>query len=86
MWPLYEAGDYEGGARILREALERDPDPALYYNLACMEALLGQSEQAIEHLSRAVDEPRFRETASTDSDLDSIRDDPRFVELLSPRT
>jgi tetratricopeptide (TPR) repeat protein len=86
MWPLYEAGDYEGAAAVLRKALDHEPDAGLYYNLACVEALLGQTDQAIEHLSHVVDEPRFRETAMNDSDLDSLRDDPRFVELLSPRT
>jgi len=82
MWPLYEAGDYEGAAAVLREALAREPEPAIYYNLACMEALLGQTEEAIEHLGHAAEEPRFREAAATDSDLDSIRNDPRFASLL----
>ena len=82
MWPLYEAGDYEGAAAVLRKALEHEPDAGLYYNLACVEALLGQTDQAIEHLRHVVDEPRFRETAMKDSDLDSLRDDPRFATLL----
>jgi tetratricopeptide (TPR) repeat protein len=82
MWPLYEAGDYEGAAALLREALAREPEPGIYYNLACMEALLGQTDEAIEHLRHAADEPRFREAAATDSDLDSLRDDPRFASLL----
>jgi quercetin dioxygenase-like cupin family protein len=82
MWPLYEAGDYEGAAAVLRAALERQRDPGLYYNLACMEALLGRSDDALEHLRHVVEEPRFRETAMNDSDLDSLRDDPRFASLL----
>ena len=82
MWPLYEAGDYEAAAALLRDALEREPDPGLYYNLACMEALLGRSDNAIELLGHVAEQPRFRELAATDSDLDSLRDDPRFTSLL----
>jgi tetratricopeptide (TPR) repeat protein len=82
MWPLYEAGDYEGAAAVLRAALEQQPDPGLYYNLACMEALLGEKDDAIEHLREAAGIPRFQELAASDSDLDSLRDDPRFASLL----
>jgi len=82
MWPLYEAGDYEGAAAILRKALEREPDTGLYYNLACMEARLGHHDEAIEHLGHVVNEQRFRELAPNDPDLESLRDDPRFATLL----
>jgi quercetin dioxygenase-like cupin family protein len=86
MWPLYEAGDYEGAAALLRTALEDGPDPGLSYNLACMEARLGHADEAIEQLGLVVDEPRFRELAPSDPDLESIRDDLRFAELLTPRS
>jgi tetratricopeptide (TPR) repeat protein len=82
MWALYEAGDYEGAATILRAALEREPDPGVYYNLGCMEALRGNADGAFEALEHVRGEPRFRELAAGDSDLDSIRDDPRFTSLL----
>jgi tetratricopeptide (TPR) repeat protein len=87
MWPLYEAGKYEEAAAILRTALEKDPDDAgLHYNLACMEALMGHTDQAFEHLGHVVEEPRFVETAKDDSDLESLRDDPRFTELLTAKS
>jgi len=86
MWPLYEAGDYEGAIAVLKNALEREPEAGLYYNLACMEALAGKRDEAIEHLRHVVDEPRFRETAEKDSDLEPLRDDPRFIELLSSKS
>lgn len=83
MWPLYEAGDYEAASAILRSALESDPDDAgIHYNLACMEALMGRPDEAFEHLQHVANDPRFRETAASDSDLDSLRDDPRFATLL----
>ena len=81
MWPLDEAGDYEGARKILAEARERDPteDPGLLYNLACMESLSGHHDDAIGHLREAVEaEERFRELAQSDSDLDAIRERPDF--------
>jgi tetratricopeptide (TPR) repeat protein len=89
MWPLYEAGEYERAAALLQGALEQDPsDQGLLYNLACMEALAGRPEDAIEHLSEALTgaPERYLEMARADSDLASIRDDPRVAELLSPRS
>ena len=86
MWPLYEAGEYEAAAEVLRAGLEREPSPGIHYNLACMEALLGHPDDAFEHLRLALEEPRFKEAASSDSDLDSIRDDARVAKLLSTRS
>ena len=87
MFPLYEAGDYAGAAAVLRNALERDPDDAgLYFNLACMEALQGHADEALGALEHVRNEERFRELAASDSDLDSLRDDPRFAELLTPKS
>jgi len=89
IWPLYEAGDYDGAAALLQSALERDPDDqGMLYNLACMEALAGRTDDAVQHLTAALkDAPeRYLEMALNDSDLESIRDDPRVAELLSPRS
>jgi hypothetical protein len=55
---------------------------ATYYNLACFRALAGDPEGALEALERAadMDAEQVRKWAENDSDLDSIRDDPRFKE------
>ena len=83
MWPAYQAGDHEGAAAIVRAALERHPgNPAVLFNLACCESLLGQKEQALEHLGQAVGDDQYRTYARTDSDFDAIRDDPRFAALV----
>jgi len=82
MYPLYEAGDYAGAAALLREALERGPNPGIYYNIACMEALQGHSDAAFEALEHVRSDERFKEMAAADSDFDSLRDDPRFTSLL----
>ena len=65
---------------ILLSALAEHPDAVgVLYNLACCEALLGRRDDALAHLDAAVTMlPRLRGHAQADSDLDSIRDDPRF--------
>ncbi len=78
--PAREAGDYDTVRTMLEESIAERPDlPALHYDLACIEALAGNRERALDELSVAVAAAdRFRERAQTDEDFDSIRDDPRF--------
>jgi hypothetical protein len=78
--PAREAGDYETARRMLEESVAEHPElPALHYHLACIEALCGNRERAIDELEIAVAAgERFRERAREDEDFDSIRDDPRF--------
>jgi tetratricopeptide (TPR) repeat protein len=55
-----------------------------YYNLACAYARTGQTEKAIEALTRAVDEGfANRAEMERDADLVPLRADPRFQQLLS---
>ena len=77
---LFGVGDYPGAKQVMLDALERRPGEAVFlYNLACAEALLGEREEAIEHLvTAAATEERFADAAQTDEDLASLRDDPRF--------
>lgn len=84
-FPLHEAKDYEGAAAVAREVLGLYPGNGLaLFNLACAEALLGQKDAAIEHVGQAVAaHESLRENARTDGDLDSLRGDPRFEELLA---
>ena len=83
--PAYEGRRYDEAKALLVEGLELHPGNAsLLYDLACMEALLGERDAALEHLEAAVRDPRFREFAETDSDLDSLRDDPRFPAASAP--
>jgi tetratricopeptide (TPR) repeat protein len=83
--PLYEAGDYAGAAELGRELLADDPPYAdLFYNVACCESLAGQKDQAIAHLRRAIElSARTRAFLEGDSDLDPLRQDLAFKELLA---
>jgi mannose-6-phosphate isomerase-like protein (cupin superfamily) len=81
--PLYQAGDYAGVADQGRDAIEASAYPMPMYNLACCEALAGRKEDAIGHLRTAVEgRPQLKELAREDSDLDAIRDEPAFAELV----
>ena len=78
--PAWRAGDYETAQRILAEGVAEKPGSGpLLYNLACVEALAGDADAALEHLNAAVTaSERLRANAQTDGDFASIRDDPRF--------
>ncbi len=81
---FHAPGRYADGAALLRAALERHgEDAALLYDLACFEALTGDTPQAMAHLSRSFELDRgLRESARADSDLDTLRVDPVFEALL----
>jgi tetratricopeptide (TPR) repeat protein len=78
------AGRLDKGRAIMEQLIAEKPDYwATTYNAGCFEALGGDKDAAFAHLRRAKElnaeeaAPYFRE----DSDLDSLRDDPRFREL-----
>ena len=73
------SGDYDTARRILEEGLAEKDTPVMHYQLACVEALAGNREPALDELRIAVDgSERLRGSAQTDEDFASIRDDPRF--------
>lgn len=67
-------------------AIEFEPDQAIcHYNLACYFALAKRTSNAIEYLAQAFElRPSFRQEVDGESDFDAIRNDPEFVEFLSP--
>jgi tetratricopeptide (TPR) repeat protein len=77
-------GRYAEGMQIDKRLVQLRPgDPLAHYNLACSYALLKRPEQALKTLRRAV-ELGYRDFRymREDRDLDSIRHDPRFRQLL----
>jgi Flp pilus assembly protein TadD len=56
-----------------------------WYGLATLEAILRNIDVAMDYLKQAVHEVNFdRQWARKDPDLSSIRDDPRFDEIIGP--
>jgi quercetin dioxygenase-like cupin family protein len=81
-----DQGDLERARKMFSELLEKHPDAWQgFFNAACLEARLGDRDRAFEHLERAIElEPeQARKFAQTDSDFDSIRDDPRFASAVA---
>jgi mannose-6-phosphate isomerase-like protein (cupin superfamily) len=84
--PAYEAGDYDAVVESARETLEASGYATPLYNLACCEAMSGRREDAIAHLRVAFERrPSLREIAAEDTDLDPLRDEPAFRELVGQR-
>jgi TolB-like protein/Flp pilus assembly protein TadD len=87
---------YLGAGGLLREgrkeealawgarALAADPtDSAVLYNVACLHALVGDREAALDLITRAVDAGfGNRAWLEKDTDFDLIRDDPRFQAVI----
>ena len=81
-----QADRIEDGQKIMEQLIAEKPDFwAVHYNAGCFDSLAGDKDAAFAHLRRAKEldadgesGPCFRE----DTDLDPLRDDPRFEELL----
>jgi hypothetical protein len=80
----YNAGDYRAAIANQLVVVEKRPDdPVAHFNAGCFAARAGDADGALAHLRRAIAlNDRVKELVATDDDLDSIRDDPRFAELV----
>jgi Flp pilus assembly protein TadD len=83
---LVRTGDHKRGVEWARRALEIDPEEtSILYNVACVYALLGRTEDALDCLTKVMVHGGtfYKNWAAKDSDMDSLRTDPRFQALLS---
>lgn len=69
------SGDYEAMAAEIANGLdERPDDPRLLYDLGCAEALAGRLDDALGHVSRALElKPDWADHAQKDPDLEEVR-------------
>jgi hypothetical protein len=83
-WDAYRDKDYAAALETTQRALETYPGNAyLLYNVACMESLLGNDEAALTALAESVSKwDKYKQQAREDDDFVSLRDDPRFLELV----
>lgn len=77
---LWRTEDWDQVIALLTAQLAEDPGNAnVLYNLACAESRAGRPEEALRHIEAAVRlDGRFAGLAASDTDLDAIREDPRF--------
>jgi adenylate cyclase len=84
---LSALGDGERAKEWIKRALLMDPDNfTMRWNLTCaLSRFLGDKNAAIDLLATFVDRapPSFVEYLRLDTDLDPLRDDPRFEELAA---
>ena len=83
---LFELGEMERGREWISRALAIDPDdPLTLYNVACGFTKLRDYDQAFALLERASADfgPELVNWVKYDSDLDGLRNDPRFPALLA---
>ncbi len=81
---MVQLGQRDRALEWAQRALAAEPEePWVLYNVACAYALLGQPEKAIDCLDDAITFGMgHKEWFENDSDLDSLRDHPRFSGLL----
>jgi len=81
----YEAGENAEVLAEMRKVVADAPQYALLnYNLACLESLEGDKAAALGYLRTAIEQSeQFRNYARQDSDLDAVRDEPAFQELMA---
>jgi serine/threonine protein kinase/tetratricopeptide (TPR) repeat protein len=81
---LCQSGERARGLEWAQRALAMDPEEtSILYNVGCVYALSGEVEKAIDCLEKATESGDwYKGWAQKDSDLDSLRNHPRFQALL----
>jgi hypothetical protein len=87
VFPLLDEGRFGDARQVLMDALDEYSEKAeLWFNLACTEAQMGESDAAFGHLAAAVAaRPDLAAAADGDDELAPLRDDPRWAEALAGR-
>jgi len=77
-------GEYVAAQELFERALKREPEAAhIHYGLAASRARLGAIDTALKSLRRALDlQPKLKIRAQRDSDLNSLRSDPEFDQIV----
>lgn len=58
----------------------------MLYNIACLYAALDEKKESIKILKRGIEGGyQFYDWLRHDPDLDNLRDDPEFIELMKGR-
>jgi len=80
---LIKINDYATSTSILNKALNVDPNNAdTQYNIACVKVLLGEINEGLHALERAVKlDPYYKKYAKTDEDFFTILNNDEFLKI-----
>jgi TolB-like protein/Tfp pilus assembly protein PilF len=82
---LVQLGKVEEGLALVQRSIAIDPsDPGTLYNAACNYARAGRPDEALDYLDRSVSNGfAQKDWILHDTDLDTLRDKPRFKTILA---
>jgi len=79
-------GDFANASKFMERSLESNRDDSiLNYNAGCLYSQIGDTEKAITHLQISFKHgvgSQLKDWIKYDSDLDSIRNHPKFLEMM----
>ena len=82
---VYRSGDFEQALALTKQAHEAAPeDSIILYNLACFNAQLGNQDEALAWLEKAVEGGFYAPgKIANDRDLQSLRGEPKYKTVLA---
>ena len=80
-------GDYERACQVAREKLRPNSTDNYLYNTACVFALAGHMDEALKYLEQSMEKGFSNMThIEHDEDLESLRNHPKYKELIAKYT
>ena len=85
-WTLFTKRKFSEALEPMERTAKIAPDnPEVWYDLAVIRLAAGNKENALDALQKAVTlNPKLKKQASGDEDMEGLKDDPRFEELIKP--
>lgn len=81
---MYNNKDYKEGVKFFEKIVTMNPYATDYYNLACGYAMINEKDKAFNALNKSIDMGMTsKEQFENDTDLNSLRNDKRYEQLLA---
>ena len=83
-WTLFTQNKFNEALPHMERTAKLAPEnPEVLYDLAVIQLAAGKKKEALASLAKAISlNPKLKKQASGDNDLESIRNDPKFKELI----